>query len=52
MHVPISNADLIRYYPDAVMRKDSSAIDRYFAAESHSFPASWILFLFVFRREL
>ena len=30
MNTPLSNADLIRDYLDAVMRKDASAVDRYF----------------------
>lgn len=30
MNTPISNADLIRDYLDAVMRKDASAVERYF----------------------
>jgi ketosteroid isomerase-like protein len=31
--MPISNADLIRDYLDAVMRKDTSAVDRYFDSD-------------------
>lgn len=33
MHTPISNAELIRDYLDAVMRKDASAVDGYFDAD-------------------